>query len=76
MSKIATKEQLEFELFLRMREQNLIVWKTKSNETIPIKQLKNEHLVNILNKISEIEENKCIYEQEKAEYEAFIFDKF
>ena len=45
---LATYEELKFEKFLRDREKEILVWKTKSNETIPIAKLSDEHLNNIL----------------------------
>lgn len=45
---LATYEELKFEKFLRDREKEILVWKTKSNETIPITKLSDEHLNNIL----------------------------
>lgn len=46
---IATLEDLKLELFLRQRESGDLVWKTKNNEVIPIKNLELNHLQNIIN---------------------------
>lgn len=46
---IATIEDLRLEQFLRNRNSGKLVWKTKEGRIIPIKELSDEHLTNILN---------------------------
>ena len=46
---IATLEDLKFEQFLRNRNSGKLVWKTKEGKIIPLKELSDEHLTNILN---------------------------
>lgn len=44
---IATLEDLKLEQYIRKR--NKVVWKTKSGNIIPLKDLTDEHLNNIIN---------------------------
>lgn len=46
---LADINDLELEFWLRNRNSGNLVWKTKDNEIIPIKDLSNQHLGNILN---------------------------
>ena len=46
---IATIEDLKLEQFLRSRNSGKLVWKTKEGKIIPLKELSDEHLTNILN---------------------------
>ena len=46
---IATIEGLRLEQFLRNRNSGKLVWKTKEGRIIPLKELSDEHLTNILN---------------------------
>ena len=46
---IATIEDLRLEQFLRNRNSGKLVWKTKEGKIIPLKELSDEHLTNILN---------------------------
>ena len=46
---IATIEDLKLEQFLRNRNSGKLVWKTKEGRIIPLKELSDEHLTNILN---------------------------
>lgn len=46
---IATIEDLRLEQFLRKRNLGTLVWKTKEGKIIPLKELSDEHLTNILN---------------------------
>ena len=52
IEEIASVKDLELELFLRKRQAGVLVWKTKDGTKIPIKDLSDEHLNNILNLIS------------------------
>ena len=44
----ATIEDLKLELWLRQRNSGSIIWTTKDNKNIPIKDMDNNHLVNAL----------------------------
>ena len=46
---IATIEDLKLEQFLRNRNSGKLIWKTKEGKIIPLKELSDEHLTNILN---------------------------
>lgn len=46
--RLATREELQFEKFLRDRESTL-AWKTSKGEWIPLARLDNNHLTNIIN---------------------------
>lgn len=52
IEEIASKKDLELELFLRKRQAGILVWKTQDGKEIPIKDLKDSHLVNILNMLN------------------------
>ena len=44
----ASLKDLEMEMFLRMRDKGLIVWETKDGKKIPINELSDSHLTNII----------------------------
>ena len=46
---IANIDELRLEQFLRNRSSGKLVWKTKEGKIIPLKELSDEHLTNILN---------------------------
>ena len=46
---IANIDELRLEEFLRGRNSGKLVWKTKEGKIIPLKELSDEHLTNILN---------------------------
>ena len=46
---IANIDELRLEEFLRSRNSGKLVWKTKEGKIIPLKELSDEHLTNILN---------------------------
>ena len=46
---IATIEDLRLEQFLRSRNSGKLVWKTKEGKIIPLKELSDKRLTNILN---------------------------
>ena len=46
---IANIDELRLEEFLRNRNSGKLVWKTKEGKIIPLKELSDEHLTNILN---------------------------
>lgn len=50
---IATIEDLRLEQFLRKRNLGTLIWKTKEEKIIPLKELSDEHLTNILNVYSQ-----------------------
>lgn len=45
----ATLQDLKLELWLRQRNSDNIVWTTKDNRDISIKDMDNNHLVNTIN---------------------------
>ena len=45
---IATIEDLRLEQFLRNRNSGKLVWKTKEGRIIPLKEVSDEHLQNII----------------------------
>lgn len=55
---LATLEDLERELWLRVRESGKLVWTTKEGNVIPIKEMSNVHLWNAI---------KMLYRNQKAE---------
>lgn len=46
---IANIDDIRLEQFLRNRNSGKLVWKTKEEKIIPLKELSDEHLTNILN---------------------------
>lgn len=46
---IANIDELRLEEFLRSRNSGKLVWKTKEGKIIPLKELSDENLTNILN---------------------------
>lgn len=60
------------EKWLRMRNNGLLVWKTKDGKIIPLKDLDDSHLDNIINMLSEQSDKEEMF------YEALsgIPDKF
>lgn len=53
--KQATLEDLKLELWLRQRKCNEIIWTTKDGAKISIKDLTEQHLINIINLLSKKE---------------------
>lgn len=45
----ATIDDIKQELWFRLREKKYIVWETKDGQQIPIKDLSDTHLINIIN---------------------------
>lgn len=66
--RFADIDDLELELWLRQRDEGLIVWKTKSGETIQLKNMSDNHLKNAINYSRKIEELNEI----ASEYSAYI----
>lgn len=60
------------ERWLRMRERGEIVWTTKDGEEIPIKELSDTHLDNIINMIRRVNELNDI----AAEFSAAMESQF
>ena len=46
---IATIDDIRLEQFLRNRNSGKLIWKTKEGKIIPLKELSDKHLTNILN---------------------------
>ncbi len=68
MSRAATLNDLLKEKWLREREQDEIKWTTKKGAEIPIKDLTDEHLANIIKHLVEREE----YMDIACDYAAYI----
>lgn len=47
--------ELKLELFLRLRESGKLVWKTKQGESIPIKDMGIQHLINTINMLLDVQ---------------------
>lgn len=58
----ATIEDLKLELWLRQRNSGSIIWTTKDNKNIPIKDMDNNHLVNTIKMLIKQEEEKEYYD--------------
>ncbi len=52
----ATIKDLKLELWLRYRNSGFIIWITKDNKNIPIKDMNNNHLANTLKMLLKQEE--------------------
>lgn len=58
--KQATIQDLKLELWLRQRNSGYIIWTTKDDKNIPIKDMNNNHLVNTINMLlKQREEAEC-----------------
>lgn len=58
----ATPEDLKRELWLRNRNNSSIVWTTKDGRKIPINKMSDEHLLNTINMIMQIQERDQEYD--------------
>lgn len=65
---IATEEDLKLEYWLRKRKSGKLMWRTKNGDEIPIKDLSDEHLKNILNMF----DAKHEYEIDKYQYNELL----
>lgn len=63
----ATLQDLLLEKWLRQRESGSLVWTTKDGKVIPIKELTDQHLLNIVNMLIYNEQVKQEREEEAAE---------
>lgn len=52
----ATLTDLKFELWLRNRENDNIIWTTKQGDKISIKRMSNSHLINAIHLLEKKEE--------------------
>lgn len=59
----ATFKDIMAELWLRKRNSGCIVWTTKDGKKIPIKDLSDEHLVNIVNMLLRNKEAQEEYDE-------------
>lgn len=57
----ASVEDIQRELWIRARERNLIKWETRDGQQIPLKEISDEHLINIIKYYSRLEENENEY---------------
>lgn len=58
----ANIQDLKLELWLRQRNSDSIIWTTKDNKNIPIKDMDNNHLVNTIKMLIKQEEEKEYYD--------------
>lgn len=58
----ATIQDLKLELWLRQRNSSSIIWTTKDNKNIPIKDMDNNHLVNTIKMLIKQEEEREYYD--------------
>ena len=58
----ATIQDLKLELWLRQRNSGSIIWTTKDNKNIPIKDMDNNHLVNTIKMLIKQEEEREYYD--------------
>jgi len=65
---IATEEDLRLEYWLRKRNSGRLMWRTKNGDEIPIKDLSDKHLVNILDMFD------AKYEIDKYQYNELLAD--
>lgn len=74
MEKInADLSDLMTELWLRNRKKGLIVWTTKDGKVIPIKDLDDKHLVNIVRMLRRIDAKEDAYYEALSSMGGTIF---
>lgn len=57
---MASIEDLKLELWLRRRNMGRIVWTTRDGKSIPIKEMDLDHLLNTINYLERLEEERSI----------------
>lgn len=62
------------ELWLRKRNEGLIAWTTDDDEVIPIKDLDDEHLLNIIDKLLKAKNKKAEEKEDEDEWIEDIID--
>lgn len=69
---VATLTDLKMELWLRRRNAGEIVWTTRNGDKIAINKMGSSHLVNTINYLERLAENRSAIEVAEIEYrEAF-----
>lgn len=63
----ATLQDLLLEKWLRRRNEGSLVWTTKEGKVIPIKELSDKHLINIVNMLIYNEQKRQEAEEEESE---------
>ena len=63
----ATLQDLLLEKWLRRRNEGSLVWTTKDGKVIPIKELSDQHLINIVNMLIYNEQKRQEAEEEENE---------
>lgn len=61
--KEASLQDLKLELWLRMRNDGDIAWKTKDGKLIKLKDMETSHIINALNYFMEKERQEWIYDE-------------
>lgn len=61
--KEASLQDLKLELWLRMRNDGGIAWKTKDGKLIKLKGMETSHIINALNYFIEKERQEWIYDE-------------
>lgn len=65
----AKLNDLKVELWLRQRERGSIIWRTKEGKEIPIKEMTDAHLLNTINLLEEVEEERDGYNDALSSFE-------